>query len=48
MTYAPNFAWSICLKATGIFVKLPSEGGFKCDPETKFQTINRFIKSVQK
>ena len=27
------------LKATGIFVILLSRDGFKCDPETKFQTI---------
>ena len=36
------------LKATGIFVILLCHGGFKCDPETKFQTMNRFIKSVLK
>ena len=30
------------LKTTGIFVMLLSQGGFKCDPETKLQTMNHF------
>ena len=33
------------LKATGIFVILLSWDGFKCDPETKFQTILRKVSS---
>ena len=39
---------NVCLKATGIFVILLSQSDFKCDPETKFQRMNHFIKSVQK
>ena len=39
MAHAPNFVWSFGLKATGIFVILLSQDGFKCDPETKFQKI---------
>ena len=35
----PNFGF--CLKATGIFVMLPSLDGFKCDPETKFQSFHK-------
>ena len=30
------------------FVILLSQNGFKCDQETKFQTMNHFIKSVLK
>ena len=33
------------LKATGIFVILLSRDGFKCNPETRFQTILRKVSS---
>ena len=36
------------MKAAGTFVILLSQGGFKCDPETNFKTMNIFIKSIQK
>ena len=39
MAYMPNFVWSSGLKVTVFFVMLMSRGGFKCNPETKFQTI---------
>ena len=35
-------------KLNYIFVILLSHCGFECDPETNFQTMNHFIKSVQK
>ena len=46
--YIYGICAKFCFKATGIFVMLLSQGGFKCDPETKFQTMNHFIKAVQK
>ena len=30
------------MKVTGAFVILQSRDGFKCDPETKFQTITSY------
>ena len=35
------------LKATGIFVILLSRDGFKCNPETRFQTILRKVSSEE-
>ena len=35
----PNFGFG--LKATSIFVTLLSLDGFKCDPETKFQSLHK-------
>ena len=41
--YICNTCTKFCLKpglkSTAIFVILLSQDGFKCDPETKFQTI---------
>ena len=34
-----KYCLKLGVKATGIFVILLSQDGFKCDPETKFQTI---------
>ena len=38
--YINSICAKFCLKATGVFIILLSQDGFKCDQETKFQTIS--------